>query len=297
MTDSSSSRRRRSVDGSSNPTMPARQLAKELKRLRDASGKTQVQVAKYVGCPSTTISKFETSERNVPEPHLKLMLQCYDVELNSAYAVTLMELAKQAREPGWWRKKHFSIPEWFDEYLGLETAANVVETYESEYVPGLLQTLRYIESISTAGLPNNSEGAAAVRAARQQRLLTTDDAPLTLRTILNEAVLLRPIGSPEIMREQLASLRDAARNNPNVMLRVLPFSAGAHPGMTGPFTILRFSEAADMDVVFIELRGDASYRDRPEDLHEYTEVFGRISDLALSEADTVSLLAEIERKY
>ena len=279
----------------SNPTMPARQLAKELKRLREASGLTQLEVGRdHVGCPSTTISKIETGERNVPEPHLRLMLQCYNVQ--PAHAAALVVLAKQAREPGWWRTRAFTVPKWFDEYLGLETAATAADTYESEYVPGLLQTPRYIEAIlvSTAGSSNNSEGAAAVRTTRQQR--PTSDNPLTVRTILNEAVLWRPIGSAEVLREQLAALRVAAESNPNVTLRVLPFSAGAHPGMTGPFTILRFPEEA-MDVVFIELRGDAVYRDRAGDLQQYTEVFERLSSLALSEFDTISLLADMERRY
>lgn len=285
MEDSSSSWRRQ-LDRS-NPTMPARQLAKELRRLREAAGMTQLEAGRdHVGCPASTISKIETGERNVPEPHLRLMLHAYKVQ--PAHAAALFELAKQAREPGWWRTKDFTVPKWFDEFLGLETAATAVETYESEYIPGLLQTPRYIDAISAAGPSSNNTGAAAVRAARQQRLIASD-APLVLRTILNEAVLWRPIGSADVMREQLTFLRDAACNNPNVTLRVLPFSVGAHPGMTGPFTILRFPEGP-MDVVFIELRGDGLYRDKTGDLEEYTRVFERVSELALSEPDTISLL-------
>lgn len=286
-------RRRRVERG--NPTMPARQLAKELVRLRKATGLTQLEVGRdHVGCPDTTISKIETGERNVPEPHLRLMLRAYGVDLEGQHAASLMELAKQAREPGWWRSKQYTVPDWFDEYMGLETAATEVETYESELVPGLLQTSRYVEAISTAGPANNSEGITAVRAARQERL--TSENPLTLRTILNEAVLWRPIGTADVMKEQLTHIIETARL-PNVTVQVLPFAAGAHPGMTGPFTILRFPDGAEMDVVFIELRGDAEYPDHPEEVQEYTNVFDRLKSLALSSADTLTLLTETQRRY
>lgn len=281
------------VDGS--PTVPARRLGRELRRLREAVGKTQVEVGEWVGTPSTTISKIENAERNVPLPHLKLMLQLYEVD--PAHGETLVQLAQQARERGWWADYGNVVPKWFTEYIGLESAASAVWTYEQEYVPGLLQTKGYTDAMTIAatspGTSESAEGFARVRATRQQRL--SGEAPMVLRTVLSEAVLHRTVGGPNVMREQVARLRDAI-SQPNITVQILPFSAGAHPAMTGPFTMLRFPERS-MDMVYVELRGGAVYLERPVDVDTHEVIFERLSDLALSEDDTNSLLSEMERGY
>lgn len=281
------------VDGS--PTVPARRLGRELKRLREATGKTQAEVADWAGTYSTTISKIETGDRNAPLSVLKLMLQLYGVD--AAHAEYLTQLAQQAREPGWWADYADAVPTWFMEYVGLESAAGAVWTYEQEYVPGLLQTSDYTEAmtlaVSSTGPSESAEGFARVRATRQQRL--SGDAPMVLRAVLSEAVLHRQVGGPDVMREQVARLRDAT-SRPNITVQVLPFSVGAHPGMTGPFTMLRFAERS-MDMVFVEQRGGAIYLERPVDVDVHEADFGRLSDLALSEGDTVSLFNEMERRY
>lgn len=118
---------------------------------------------------------------------------------------------------------------------------------------------------------------------------------MTLRAVLSEAVLHRQVGGAEVMREQLARLRDAA-SRPNITVQVLPFSVGAHPGMTGPFTMVRFVERS-MDVVFVEQRGGAVYLEHPVNIDMHEATFERLADLALSEDDTVALLNEMERGY
>lgn len=271
-----------------NSAEPARQLRKELRRLRLATGLTQAQVAVYVGTAETTISKVETGDRLPLESHLKLMILCFSVD--EEHAAALMELWRQAREPGWWQQFP-SVSKWFTDFLRLESAASGVRTYESEYVPGLLQTPRYIDAITAAEPSENREVIATLRVKRQERLMHR----LTLETVLNEAVLWRVVGSAEVMQEQLRFLRTVAEN-PNVTLRVLPFSAGAHSAMTGPFTILRYP--GDLtDIVFIEMRGDAEFRDRMEEVSEYTGIFERISEQALNEEDTISLISSAERKH
>lgn len=271
-----------------NPAEPARQLRKELRRLRLAKGMTQFQVAEYVGTAETTISKVETGDRLPLESHLKLMILCFDVD--TAHAAALVELWRQAREPGWWQEFP-QVSKWFTDFLRLESAASGVRTYESEYVPGLLQTPHYIEAITAAGPSENRDIIATLRVERQQRLVNR----LTLETVLNEAVLWRVVGGAKVMRQQLRFLREVAEN-PNVTLQVLPFSAGAHPAMTGPFTILRYPKES-MDVVFIEMRGDAEFRDSAEEVSEYTAIFERIAELALDQEDTISLIRRAERTY
>lgn len=272
--------------------IPAQRLGKELKRLRDAAGKTQAEVAKYVGTPSTTISKIENGERNAPIPHLKLMLQLYQVD--PAHAEALIKLAEQAREPGWWAAYSDDLPKWFREYVRVESGARQVWTYEQGYFPGLLQTRSYTEAITVAtNISENAERFARVRATRQQRL--TGEEPLILRVVLDEAVLRREVGGPDVMREQIARLREAM-SQPNITVRVLPFSAGAHPGLTGSFIVLRFAEKA-MNMVYVELCGSAAYLDGEKDIDVHESAFQKLSDLALTEEDTTSLLSEIERGY
>ena len=283
------------VDGS--PTVPARRLGRELKRLREGTGKTQAEVADYCGTYSTTISKIETGDRVGPLSVIKLMLQLYGIE--GAQSEQLLQLAAQAREPGWWADYGDDvIPHWFTEYLGLESAANEVWTFQQGYVPGLLQTRHYTEAVTAAinatGPSESANEFARVRATRQERL--SGPQPLRLRAILDEAVLHRKVGGPGVMREQLTRLIDAASQQPTITVQVLPFSAGAHPGMTGPFTILRFAEES-MNMVYLEQRGGAVYLERPVDVEVHEATFRRLSDLALSEDDTVSLLNEIERGH
>jgi transcriptional regulator with XRE-family HTH domain len=277
---------------SGSPRIPAQRLGKELKRLRVAVGKTQAEVADYVGTPATTISKIETGERNAPIPHLKLMLQLYQVD--PAHAETLIKLAEQAREPRWWAAYSDDLPKWFREYVRVESEATQVWTYEQGYFPGLLQTRSYTEAIMVAtNISENAEGFARVRATRQQRLI--GEQPLILQVVLDEAVLRRMVGGPDVMREQIARLREAT-SQPSITVRVLPFSAGAHPGLTGSFIVLRFAEKA-MNMVYVELRGSAVYLDGEKDTSIYESSFQTLSALALDEGDTTSLLSEIERGY
>jgi hypothetical protein len=113
--------------------------------------------------------------------------------------------------------------------------------------------------------------------------------------VLSEAVLHRKIGGPDVMREQVARLRDAM-SQPKISVQILPFSAAAHPAMTGLFTMLRFPERS-MDMVYVELRGGAVYQERPVDVDTHEAIFERLADLALSGDDTNSLLSERERGY
>ncbi len=275
-------------------TMRRRQLGAELRRLREEAGKTQEDVHQWTNVPATTISRMETGKRRVPVTFLKAVLPLYGV--GSPLAEALEKLARESSQRDWWVTYGDTVPDWFAKYLGMETAADEIWTYESEYVPGILQTNRYTEATRTAMGTVPSEGPeklVAVRSARQKRL--TGDAPVILRAVLNEAVVRREIGGPEVMREQLVYLIEAAAR-PNITLQVLPFAAGAHPGMLGPFTALRFPQEP-LNTIYIELDGGAVYWEKPLAVERYTATFRRLTELALNEEDTVSLFNEMERGY
>jgi DNA-binding XRE family transcriptional regulator len=280
------------ADGPS-PTVRRRQLGMELRRLREAADKSQDAAGQWVGVPSTTISKLETGKQRVTLPYLKLLLQLYDV--GSPHSEALERLARESGQRGWWADYGNTVPSWFADYVGMETAAAEVWTYESEFVPGLLQTPQYIEAITVAmdhSVDTEIQRIINVRRTRQERLSADD--PLTLRAVINEAVLRRVVGGTDVMSGQLKQLAEVAEL-PNVTVQVIPFSAGAHPGMLGSFTALRFPEEP-MNTVYVELSGGAIYLERPAEAQRYAETFDRLAGLALTEKETVTFLHRMDRE-
>ncbi|MGH3720599.1 MAG: helix-turn-helix domain-containing protein [Pseudonocardiaceae bacterium] len=262
-----------------------RQLGMELRRLREAVGKTQAQAGDWINLSDTAISKMETGDRKVKVSYVKSLCQLYDVD--APHAEFLERLARESEQRGWWADYGNTVPSWFKDFLGMETAAAEVWTYESELVPGLLQTPEYVEA------RGGTERFVELRAARQARLV--GDAPLILRAVLNEAVLCRPVGGHDVMRRQIRYIIEAA-SLPNVTIQVVPFSIGFHPAMAGSFTALRFPQVP-MNTVYVEMKGGAVYMEKLPDVERFAATFERLVELALGIEETVSLLHDFERRY
>lgn len=281
----------RSMADGTSPTVRRRQLGMELRRLREAAGKSQHDAGQWLGIPGTAISKMETGKQRVTSAYLKLLLQLYDV--GSPHSEALERLRRESSQRGWWAAYGDTVPNWFADYIGMETAAAEVWTYESEFIPGLLQTPQYTEAINVALNPTRThdeiQRIVQLRASRQKRL--TSDEPLTLRAIINEAALRREVGGADVMRAQAERIVEVAQL-PNVTVQVLPFSAGAHRGMRGAFTALRFPEEP-MNTVYLELDGAALYLEAPSEIKRYANTFERLTSLALDADSTVELLTQI----
>jgi len=179
------------------------------------------------------------------------MLDLYGV--SAQQGASLVQLARDSRQKGWWHAYSDTIQPQFATYIGLESAASEIRIYEVTLIPGLLQTEEYARTVIAAGtVGGDHEGTernVALLMARQP-LLTGDDPP-RLWAVLDEAALRRTVGGAGLMRLQLDHLLDLARL-PNVAIQVIPFGAGAHPAMGRPFVILAFPERADPDVVYLE---------------------------------------------
>ena len=209
-----------------------------------------------------------------------------------------MGLAKETKARGWWHAYGDVIPEGFDVYIGLEEAASQLAWYESELVPGLLQTEDYARTLIAADNPGVDDEEISrrvhVRMARQP-LIRRATAPLHLQVALNEGILRRPVGGPRIMSGQLARLAEVSEL-PNVSLRVVPFSAGLHPGlMSGPFVILRFplngdGRESEPATVYVDGFTGALYLDKPGEVERYAQAFGGIWDACLDEAASRDLI-------
>ncbi|MBV9013156.1 MAG: helix-turn-helix domain-containing protein [Pseudonocardiales bacterium] len=275
-----------------------RQLGGELRRLRAAAGKSAKEAAEWAGVSTSTLSKIERGVQAVKIGHVRLLAQLYGV--GAPEADTLIRLAREANQRGWWAAYGDTVPDWVRTYLDLEQDASELWAYESGLIFGLFQTPAYAEAITAATQPNaDSDELArlvAFRTARQQRLFG-DRAP-SLRVILDEAVLRRPVGGPAVMREQLEHLSEVAKL-PHVSVVVQPFSAGAHPSIGLAFTLLRFADAdtAGMDCVYLENAQGALYQERPGDVDRYTVMFEQLSESALSADESLELVASYAQSY
>jgi transcriptional regulator with XRE-family HTH domain len=192
----------------SSPTVRRRQLGMELQRLREAAGKNQEEAGTWIGVSSSQISKYENGERRVKVGYVRSLCELYNVD--APHKEFLVRLAQESDQRGWWADYGNTVPEWYKYFLGFETAAQEIHTYHSELIPGLLQIPDYIKAIANDAPADEVERAIRIRSTRQERL-TDVSSPLQLRVIMNEAILHRDIGGPEVMLRQLHHLIEVAR--------------------------------------------------------------------------------------
>jgi hypothetical protein len=276
-------------EGTTGSTVPRRQLGRYLRDMRNRSRMTVRMAAQELEWSEAKIWRIETGQTSLRSLDVEAMGKVYGAPADLTEA--LMGLAKETKARGWWHAYGDVIPETFDLYIGLEEAASRLSWYESELVPGLLQTEDYARTLIRADNPDVAdeeiERRVHVRIARQA-LLTRATAAPTVEVILNEAILRRPVGGADIMISQLQWLIDAAKL-PNISIRVIPFSAGLHHGlMSGPFVILRFplngdGREAEPPTVYIDGFTGALYLDKQKEIEQYSAAYASILGSALDE--------------
>lgn len=265
------------------PTVVRRQLGRRLKQLREAKGVTVQHVVAQpaLGISQAKIYKLEAGMHSARPQDVTVLCQFYGATKAETEALTALAIA--TRGASWWHVYgEDAVPEWFSLYLDVEPAARQIRTYEAELVPGLLQTPDYAREVHRARNPDASDAEIArsvgVRMERQG-ILTREDPPAPqLHVILNEAVVLRQVGGPTVMSEQLARLRTAAQQ-PNINIEILPLAAGAHAAMETAFVILDFPDPEeDPPVVYIDSPSSAAYFQKPGELERYETIFSRIRE-------------------
>jgi transcriptional regulator with XRE-family HTH domain len=270
------------------PTVRRRRLASELRRLREAAELTIDEVGEKLECSASKISRIETGHVGVTPRDVRDMLELYAIEENEREA--LVQLAREARMKGWW---HAYNEVFTGSFVGLESDASSLHTHQALLVPGLLQTEDYARAVHRATRPDATEAdverRVAARMTRQK--LLTDAQPPEYWAILDEAVLHRMVGGPRTMSAQLKRLVELAAS-PHVTLQVVPFGAGAHAGIEGPFLILGFPEQADPDVVYVENIETGVYLEQPDVVHRYTLMFDHLRAAALKPDDTVAMVEQ-----
>ncbi|MDX6339714.1 MAG: hypothetical protein QOG05_7054, partial [Streptosporangiaceae bacterium] len=231
----------------STPTVRHRRLAAELRRLRESAGLTQEDVSERTGKDRSTLYRLENAQQRPQRSTLIQLLDLYGTDQERR--TELLTLLREAGQRGWMQLDRSDLREIYADYISFESEARSVSDYESLFIPGLLQTEDYARAVIRGALPQATEEQVESRvAARMERqALLTRDNPLQLWAIMDEAAARRIVGGPAVMREQLARLRDIAAL-PNVTVQVIPYEAGAHPGMPGSFIVLEFPDPADQSL-------------------------------------------------
>ena len=281
----------------STPTLARRRLGAALRELRDAAGLTRETVGEALDCSGSKISRIEGGDVGVRRGDLLTMLDLYgltDEDRRQAF----VDLARKSKErDGWWLK-YSRLPNPYLRLIQLETVASAIHNFQLIVVPGLLQTEDYARAVIRAHRPDDSpdeiERHVKVRRERQD-LLRGDDAP-ELWAVLDEAALLRTIGGPAVMTQQLRWLAEI-NDHPRVNVQILPFDHGGHQATTGAFAILRFDDPADPDVVYVEGFAGDVYLDSAEDAQRATLVFDRLRADALSSTKSTEMITTVARRY
>ncbi|MFC9972866.1 helix-turn-helix domain-containing protein [Spirillospora sp. NPDC127200] len=283
------------------PTIRERRLAAELRRLRDRSTLNLDQVIAELQKTGEgrwsrpKLSRIETAVQRVKAVDVQRLCDLYGA--SPERREELLALARSARQRGWWDAYADTIPTDYAAYIELEAEAKSLRCYDALVVNGLLETDEYAHEVIRVGLmqfapPAEVERRVEVRRTRQAALTARHPEPLRLWSIIDEAALRRVVGGREVMRRQYRRLLDLAEN-PNVMLQVLPFSAGAHAAPSGTFALMEFPERHMPDVVYLDGLTSALYIEDDMQVHTYSLAFNQLAMSALGVDETRSLITEL----
>ena len=283
--------------GTSVSTVLGRRLGGELLRMREGLGLRQAAAAEALTASVPKVAKMERGLVPMRDPDIRALCHLYGVEDEEAVA-DLLRLARLDRErrraKGWWKRD--PDPMELAEYIAMEDVAARIRTWQLSLVPGLFQTADYARALAVSGGvwedPDGIEAIVAVRMKRQARL--TGVNPPKVHAIVWEAALRQLVGGAEVMRGQLDHLLSMAKL-PNIHIQVLPFRAGGHPCITGPFNIVSFADRAAADVVHTDTITSTQWVEDVDQSAAYVAFFEQTARLSLAPHASVQLIDIIGR--
>jgi transcriptional regulator with XRE-family HTH domain len=275
------------------PTVRRRRLGLELRQLREAARLTLDDVGEKLEWSGAKVSRIENARVRVTPRDVRDLLEVYGVT-DEARQKNLILLTREARERAWWEDYREAVAAEARAYVGVEEEALALHAFDVHIANGLLQTEEYARAVLRGVLifatAEEVERAVRLRMGRQ-KVLHKEDHPLQLWSVIDESVLRRRVGGPQILRGQLRRLVESAEL-PNVTLQVLPLAAGAHAGIDGGFMIAEF-RSPDPDVVYIEYRTGGVYLEDEDDVGQYNRVFNRLQAKAMDPDESVQMIAQI----
>jgi transcriptional regulator with XRE-family HTH domain len=280
------------VPGTGSPTARRRELGSILRALRTEKGLTVEHVAERLLVSPSKISRLENGQRGASPRDIRDLCNLYAVDEGNRRLLT--DLAAEGKQRAWWQA--FDLP--YSVYVGLEADAATIRDFGLGVVPGLLQTADYARAILRATPPRrgSDEVDLHVRARLERQAHVLGSGSPTFTAILDESVLHRVVGSPAIMKDQLAAMLRASLL-PNISVRIVPFSAGALPTGTNKFIILGFERPSMTDVVYVESLTGELILERENDLEVYNDAYRALSQMAASDEDSRGMLTSLEHGY
>ncbi|KEZ34415.1 helix-turn-helix transcriptional regulator [Frankia sp. CeD] len=281
---------------SAGPTVRSRRLGVELRRLREAAGLTAEEAGRAIRASDAKISRIENGRVAVRTVDVADLLTLYGVQ-EADQREAILTLAKETRQQGWWRSFSDVVPRWMEVYIGLEADASSINTYQTSLVAGLLQTPEYAAAVIRSTWPELPDEEVrrrvSLRTSRQEHLSRPE--PPRLWVVLDEAALRRPVGGREVLNGQLRHLVDVG-TQPNITIQVLPFDVGGHAALGTSFTHLRFPDAEDPEVVYLEVLTGSLYVEKPDEVRQYRDKLDHLRALALNPSASAEMIASLSRE-
>jgi transcriptional regulator with XRE-family HTH domain len=279
-----------------------RHIGRRLADLRDKARLTQEQAAQKLEKGRSTIIRIEDGADNVRlrDIDMRAMLDLYKAgDQERTVILALAAETRDGRTKSWWHDyTNTELPEWFGLFVVLEDSARTIREYESEIVPGLLQTREYAELLyrTPGGSATAEQISQRVQVRMERQSVLTRSDPPKYEVVLNEAVIRRPVGERELMVGQLTHLLDMGKR-PNISIRILPWSAGMHGGMAAgnSFMLLDFpedpsGEPIEPSLAYVDTLTGAMYLNKPDEFAAYEDVWRDVKKKALSVADSKNLI-------
>ncbi len=279
-------------DQRGSPTARRIMLGARLRRLREAAEISRAEAGFAIRSSESKISRLELGRVSFKPRDVTDLLTMYgvtDPEKREAF----LEMVKRSNEPGWWHRYTDLVADWFQDYLGLEESASRIQTWEQQFVPGLLQSEDYAKAIISHGwspmAAQSVQRQVGLRIRRQA--LLGRPAPPKLWAVIDESVLHRPIGGRRVLLDQVEHLIELTAR-PNITLQIVPYQFSGYAA-EGSFTALRFAEPELPDVVYIEHLTGALYLDKRSDTELYGRVFDRLTVDAYTPDHSRQLLMKV----
>ncbi|MEU0786091.1 helix-turn-helix transcriptional regulator [Streptomyces sp. NPDC006173] len=279
----------------SNPTLRRRRLGSELRRLRMACGLKSTEVAERLMVSQPKISHMENGNRAISPRDVRDLCAIYGVT-DQQVVVSLLEMAKESGQRDWWHP-YGDLSN--SVYVGLETDAEAIRVFGPMAIPDLLQTPAYAHAVTedTASRLSAEQVAARLKVLlRRQHRIFDLTCPLSLGVVLDESVLHRVVGSPDVMREQLEHL-NALGVEPHIRVQVLPYTAGVTPGLSGSFSILHFADGCPAEVVYVERFSSDLYLEKPSDVRDFAALYDRLRARALDPVESRDFITDATKAF
>lgn len=277
------------AEGSS-PTVRQRELGIRLRAHRNERNLTVEEVAEKILCHPTKISRAETGARRPSLRDVRDLCELYDV--GPEETAELMQLAREARQAGWWVQ--YDALKVIFTFIGLEQDATAITAFSMYYVPALLQTEQYARALIKSIYPGIDPEVLSQRVEarlQRQRTLLGRPKPPRYRALIDEAVLHRQVGGPAVMKDQLEHILKLAGEG-KVTIQVIPFEVGTYAATDSNVDYLEFTDSPLPGLVFVEGLAGQHYLDSESELQTYAESLEALRDIALSPRDSIQKISQ-----